>query len=125
MNKQIIIGNLVRDPEKGTTPSGVNYARFTVAVRKRYHKENEPDSLYFRVTAWRGLGDSCAMYLSKGKKVAVTGPVDMSCYLGNDGSARGQLEITADDVEFLSPKNATTPNDAQADSCYDGTEPDE
>ena len=112
MNKQIIIGNLVRDPEKGTTPSGVNYARFTVAVRKRFHKEGEPDSDFFRVTAWRGLGDSCAQYLSKGKKVAVVGPSSFSAYLGNDGQARGQIEIQADEVEFLSPKSQGSMQDS-------------
>lgn len=104
MDVTIITGNLTRDPEKGTTPSGINYARFSVAVRKRYHKDGEPDTKYFRVTAWRGLGDSCAKYLSKGKKVAVTGSIDLSCYMGNDGNPRGQLELTADEVEFLSPK---------------------
>lgn len=104
MNKQIIIGNLVRDPERGTTPSGVNYARFTVAVRKRYHRDGESDSDFFRVTAWRGLGDSCAQYLSKGKKVSVVGPSSISVYMGNDGQPRGQIEIQADEVEFLTPK---------------------
>ncbi len=104
MNKQIIIGNLVRDPERGTTPSGVNYARFTVAVRKRYNRDGEPDSDFFRVTAWRGLGDSCAQYLNKGKKVAVIGPSGISVYTGTDGKPRGQIEIQADEVEFLSPR---------------------
>ena len=108
MNKQYIIGNLVRDPEKNTTPSGVNYTRFTVAVRKRYHKDGEPDSEFFRVTAWRGLGDSCAQYLSTGKKVAVVGPSSLSVYTGNDGQPRGQIEIQADEVEFLSPKGQST-----------------
>ena len=115
MNKQIITGNLVRDPEKGTTPSGVNYARFTVAVRKRFHREGEADSDFFRVTAWRGLGDSCMKYLAKGRKVGVIGPSSFSCYLGNDGQPRGQIEIQADEVEFLSPKGQNG-SSAQDDS---------
>ncbi len=105
MNKIIIIGNLTRTPEVGTTPSGVNYARFVVAVNKRFHKEGQADSIFFRVTAWRGLGDSCAKYLDKGKKVAVIGEVDVSAYVGKDGSARATLEINADEVEFLTPKS--------------------
>ena len=114
MNKQFITGNLVRDPEKGTTPSGVNYARFTVAVRKRFHKEGEPDSDFFRVTAWRGLGDSCMKYLAKGRKVGVIGPSTFSVYMGNDGQPRGQIEIQADEVEFLSPKgqSGSAPDDS-------------
>lgn len=104
MNLQIIIGNLTRDPEKGTTPSGVNYCRFTVAVRKRHPRQGEPDADFIRVTAWRGLGDSCAQYLNKGKKVAVVGAPELSLYTGQDGKPRGQIEVSAVDVEFLSPR---------------------
>ena len=112
MNLQIIIGNLTRDPEKGTTPSGVNYCRFTVAVRKRYVREGEPDADFIRVTAWRGLGDTCAQHLNKGKKVAVVGAPELSLYTGQDGKARGQIELTADEVECLSPRTAQA-GDAQ------------
>ena len=107
MNKAIMIGNLTRDPESGTTPNGVSYARFTLAVKKRFHKDGEPDSDFMRVTAWRGLGETCAKYLSKGKKAAVTGTVGVSCYMGNDGEPHAQIDITAEDVEFLSPASST------------------
>lgn len=73
MNKYFIIGNLVRDPETGTTESGVNWCTFTVAARKKRPKEGEPDAEFVRVTAWRGLGDTCAKYLAKGRKVRVIG----------------------------------------------------
>ena len=114
MNKTIIIGNLVRAPETGTTPSGVNYCRFTVAVRKRFHKEGQPDSTFFRVTAWRGLGDSCGKYLDKGRKVAVVGEVDASAYTDRDGGPRATLEINADEVEFLTPRGQDSGAPAQA-----------
>ena len=67
-------------------------------------KDGAPDATFFRVTAWRALGETCARYLAKGRKVAVTGEVDVSAYLGSDGHAYATLEITADEVEFLSPK---------------------
>ncbi len=103
MNKCIMIGNLTRDPETGTTQSGVRYTHFTIAVKKRYHGDGEPDSDFMRVTAWRALAENCAKYLSKGKKAAVTGTAGVSCYTGSDGEPRAQIEITAEDVEFLSP----------------------
>jgi len=102
MNQQTIIGNLVRDPETGATEGGVNWCRFTVAVRKKYHREGEPDADFIRVTAWRGLGDTCAKYLEKGRKVCVVGVPKASAWIGKDGKAKGQIELTADDVEFLS-----------------------
>ena len=64
------------------------------------------------MTAWRGLGDTCAQYLNKGKKVAVVGAPELSLYTGQDGKPRGQIELTADEVEFLSPRTAQA-GDAQ------------
>ena len=102
MNLQMIIGNLVHDPETGTTPNGVNWCRFKVAVRKKHKREGGPDADFIRVTAWRGLGDTCAKFLTKGRKVCVTGVPSASGWIGQDGQVRTQLELTADDVEFLS-----------------------
>ena len=101
MNQHTIIGNLVHDPETGTTQAGVNWCRFKVAVRKKYKKEGGPDADFIRVTAWRGLGDTCAKYLAKGRKVCVVGVPSASAWIGQDGQAKCQLELTADEVEFL------------------------
>ena len=116
MNQHTIIGNLVRDPETGTTQSGVNWCRFTVAVRKKHPKEGEKDADYIQVTAWRGLGDTCAKYLAKGRKVCVVGEPKAGAWIGRDGSAKGQIKLTADEVEFLSSGNGSRnePTDADA-----------
>ncbi len=117
MNQHIIIGNLVHDPETGTTESGVNWCRFKVAVRKKYKKEGGPDADFIRVTAWRGLGDTCAKYLSKGRKVCVVGVPQAGAWIGQDGKAKGQIELAADDVEFLGGGNgagAAAPTDEDA-----------
>lgn len=102
MNHYIIIGNLVRDPETGTTEGGINWCRFTVAARKKRPKEGQPDAEFVRVTAWRGLGDTCAKYLRKGRKVCVIGEPAAHAWIGQDGNAKGQIEMNADEVEFLS-----------------------
>ncbi len=109
MNKLTIIGNLTRDPEARTTQSGVNVCSFTVAVNKRNKQNNTEEADFFRVTAWRQLADICGKFLQKGKKVCVIGPVGVSTYTGNDGNTRATLEVTADDVEFLSPRVSDLP----------------
>jgi len=116
MNLHIIVGNLTRDPETGATESGVNWCRFTVAVRKRYAKEGEPDADFISVTAWRGLADNCAKYLAKGRKVCVTGESRAHGWIGNKGDARAEIQITADNVEFLSSsrEGRADPSDADA-----------
>ena len=105
MNNLTIIGNLTRDPELRTTQTGVNVCSFTVAVNRRRKAEGQPEADYFRVTAWRQLAGNCQQYLTKGRKVAVTGPVSVSTYTANDGTTRATLELTANDVEFLSPRD--------------------
>ena len=106
MNRLTIIGNLTRDPELRTTSTGVNVCTFTVAVnRRRSANSNQPEADFFRVSAWRQLGENCQRYLAKGRKVAVVGPVSVQSYTGNDGNTRFSLEVQADDVEFLSPRN--------------------
>ena len=111
MNKLIAVGNLTANPQLRSTPNGIPVCTFTIAVNGR--KQDEP-ATFFRVTAWRQLGENCARYLTKGKKVFVSGPVSVSTYTAKDGSARASLEITAEDVEFLSPVGAVAEN-AQVD----------
>lgn len=104
MNKLIIVGNLTRDPETRSV-GDTNVCSFTVAVGRKRKGNNQPDADFFRVSAWRGLGDICQRFLSKGKKVLVTGPVSVSQYAGKDGTTKASLEMTAEDVEFLSGKS--------------------
>ena len=110
MNKAFFIGNLTRDPESRTVNMGadqVQVCSFTIAVNRRRRSNAEagqPEADFVRVTAWRGLGDTCARYLAKGRKVAVSGSVSASAYIAKDGTARANIELQADDVEFLTPK---------------------
>ena len=103
MNKLTIIGNLTRDPELRTTQGGISVCTFTVAVNRRRKQGEQEQADFFRVTAWRERGELCAKWLIKGRKVAVTGPVSVSTYTGNDGKTYANLEVVADDIEFLSP----------------------
>ena len=123
MNKLTIIGNLTRDPELRTTSTGVNVCDFTVAVNKKQTQEQrqqnvQPQADFFRVSAWRERGEICAKYLAKGRKVCVIGPVSVRTYTGNDGVVRASLEVTADEVEFLSSRQ-----DGEAAPAAAGSDP--
>lgn len=109
MNKAILIGNLTRDPEVRTTPSGVNVCSFSIAVnRRRANQQGERETDFFNIIAWRSLGDLCGKYLSKGRKVCVTGEIQNRSYDGKDGVKRYVTEIIADDVEFLTPRDGSS-----------------
>ena len=104
MQKLTIIGNLTNDPEMRTTSTGRNVCNFTVAVNRRKTQNNQnPGADYFRVSAWEQRGEICAKYLAKGKKVCVIGPVSVRAYTNSKGEPVGQLEVMAEEIEFLSP----------------------
>ena len=107
MNKIFLIGNLTRDPELSETNSGVAVCRFGIAVnRRRSSADGEPQVDFFNVTAWRGLADNVSRFCKKGNKVAVSGSIQIRQYEDRDGQKRTSVDVNADEVEFLTPKNA-------------------
>ncbi len=107
MNKVFLIGNLSTDVDKKETASGVPYCRFSIAVNRRFAKTNE-ETDFFNIICWRGLAESCANNLAKGKKVAIVGSIQINKYQAQDGTNRQTIDIQADDVEFLSPRDGGT-----------------
>lgn len=107
MLKMEIIGNLTRDPELKTVQRAGEsryVCNFTVAVN-RFGRE---DAAFVRVAVWGKPAETCKKYLAKGRKVFVSGTPGVHVWTGNDGSVKGELELTADvnGVEFLTPKGA-------------------
>lgn len=100
MNKITLIGNLTNEPEKRATPNGTSVTSFTIAVNRR-GQDKQTD--FFRINAWRGLADTCAKFLAKGRKVAVVGELQARIYEAKDGKTKVSLDVQADEVEFLSP----------------------
>ena len=99
LNRVILIGRLTRDPELRYTTNGTAVAQFTLAVNRRFNKD-ETD--FIDIVAWRGLAENCANYLSKGSLAAVEGRLQISNYENKDGQKRKTAEVVADDVRFLS-----------------------
>ena len=105
MNKVFLIGNLTRDPEMGTTQSGVNVCRFAIAVSRDYaNSDGSRETDFFNITVWRSRAEVCGKYLRKGSKVAVVGSLQNRSYDDKDGIKRQVTEVIASDVEFLTPK---------------------
>ena len=106
MNKITLIGNLTRDPELSQLPSGVSVCKFGIAVNRNFTNANgERETDFFNITAWRGLGENCAKYLAKGRKVCVVGDVQIRNYEDKDGNKRTAVDVVAEDIEFLSARS--------------------
>jgi single-strand DNA-binding protein len=110
-HKIIIVGNLGNDPEMRYTPDGTPVTNFSVATNRRW---NNPDgsqgeeTVWFRVTAWRKLAETCNQYLSKGRQVFVEGRLTPDRDTGaprvwtrSDGTPGSSYEVTASTVRFL------------------------
>ena len=110
MNKAILIGNLARDPETRTTASGVTVCQFTIAVNRRYvNQQGVREADFIPIVTWRQTAELCSRYLSKGRKVAVEGVIQVRSYDAQDGSKRYVTEVVADNVEFLGSQQADRP----------------
>lgn len=104
MNRIILIGNVSTDPEQRTTTNGKSVCAFNLAVNRKYsNADGDRQTDFFRINAWGKLGDSCAKYLTKGRKVAVSGELQARMYDARNGQQRLSLDVQADEVEFLSP----------------------
>ena len=125
MQRIIFIGNLTADPETRTTPSGTTVCSFTVAVNRKFaNADGDRQTDFFRVNAWRQLGEVCAKHLKKSKKVAVVGELQARLYDAKNGEKRMSLDVAADEVEFLSPKDEEPKRKKENSDGYDHT-PDE
>jgi single-strand DNA-binding protein len=103
VNKIILVGNLTRDPELSTVPSGVSVCKFSIAVNRRQSKDGTRETDFFNIVVWRTIGENCAKYLKKGNRVGVVGEMHFRNY-EQDGVKKTYSEVVADEVEFLTPK---------------------
>ena len=110
MQRIFIIGNLTADPVLRATPNGTSVCNFTLAVNRRFPgADGQKVTDFFNIVAWRGLADTCNKYLAKGKKAAIVGELQARTYTAKDGTTRMSLDVSADEVEFLSPKDEEKP----------------
>jgi len=136
-----ITGNLTADPELAFAPSGVAYARFTIAATPRRFDKTTGDytdgeTLFMRCTAWRQLAENVAESLHRGQRVIATGRLRQSTWETPEGDKRSSIDLDVDEVgpslRWATAKvtkttrtgpGATNPNDPWAKPPADHREP--
>jgi len=102
LNKVILIGRLVADPQLRYTQSGIAVTNFTLAVDRPFASQGgEREADFIDIVTWRKLAEVCANHLSKGRLVAVEGRLQIRSYDDQNGVRRKASEIVADNVRFL------------------------
>ncbi len=118
-SRAILTGNLTRDPELRTTPSGVSVCSFSVAVNRTYKDQNgeqREDVSFIDCSAWSKLGEMIAQYAKKGTAVLVSGRLDQHSWEDKtSGQKRSRVEVVVDEFNFLGSRNDTS--DASSDSA--------
>ena len=104
-NKVILMGNLTRDPETRTTPSGQNVTNFSLAVNRRWKGsdgEQQEAVSFIDCVAWGKGGDIIAQYLTKGSAVLVSGRLDQRSWDDKEsGQKRSKIEVVVEDFNFV------------------------
>lgn len=104
MNKVIEMGRLTRDPEISSSNSGTTFARFSIAVDRRFKREGEPDADFFNCTAFGKTAEFVEKYLQKGTKVLVTGRLQNNNYTNKEGQKVYDVRIMVEEMEFAESK---------------------
>lgn len=116
MNKIILLGRIVRDPEVRYTQgqNSMAIAKFSIAVNRRFKRENEPDADFFNCIAFSKQAEFVEKYLKKGTKILLSGRVQNDNYTNKEGQKVYSVQIMVEEIEFAESKsNSTTEQPAQ------------
>lgn len=104
LNRAQLIGNVTRDPEARTTPTGQNVCSFSIATNSQWtdaQGQKQTRAEFHNIVAWGKLADICSQYLAKGRRVFLEGRLQTREYTTQDGQKRSRTEITADNMIIL------------------------
>lgn len=107
MNKVILIGRLVKDPELRRTNTDIPVVQFTLAVNRNFAgKGQERQADFISCVAWRNLAENLARFMKKGSQIAVEGQLQVRNFEDAGGVRRYVTEVICDNIHFLESKNS-------------------
>ena len=108
INRAVVCGRLVRDPELRRTSNGTPVTSFTVAVNRTFkNSDGEQEADFINCVAWNKTAEIVDQYCSKGNLVGVEGRLQSRSYQDNQGNNRTVVEIVADQVQFMQSKDSS------------------
>ena len=114
MNRIILLGRLVRDPEVRVTPTEKTVCTFTLAVDRPFTAKNgQREADFINIVTWNKTAELCGNSLTKGQRALVEGRLQIRSYDGKDGNKHYVTEVIADRVEFIDWKKDSSPKGGQ------------
>lgn len=121
INRAVVCGRLVRDPELRRTQNGTPVTSFTLAVNRTFkNADGQQEADFLNCVAWNKTAEIVDQYCSKGNLVGVEGRLQSRSYHDNQGNNRTVVEIIADQVQFMQSKDSSAQTTAQASEKYYG-----
>nr|WP_315086959.1 single-stranded DNA-binding protein [uncultured Lachnoanaerobaculum sp.]DAT60430.1 MAG TPA: Single strand binding protein [Caudoviricetes sp.] len=108
MNKVILIGRFVRDPEIRYTTNDRCCANFSIAVDRKYKQEGQQDADFPRVIAWGKTAEFIEKYFRQGMKIVIEGRIQTGKYTNKEGQTVYTTDVVAESVEFAESKSAAS-----------------
>lgn len=117
LNKVILQGNLVMDPECRVTPNGTSVCSFRVAIGRRFAKEGaEAQADFFTIEAWKNTADFISKHFIKGQQIIIIGSIQNRNWTDQNGQKRYGDVIIADEVYFSGSKGVSSDTTAVSES---------
>jgi single-strand DNA-binding protein len=117
-NKVILMGNLTRDPETRTTPSGQSVTSFSLAVNRTWRNANgdsQESVSYIDCVAWGKAGEIIAQYVTKGRPLLVSGRLEQRSWDDKEsGQKRSKVEVIVEDFNFIDSRGGEATGSAVA-----------
>jgi single-strand DNA-binding protein len=108
LNRVVLVGRMVRDPELKRTNSGTSVTSFTIAVDNVTKAGAEKTTSFIPCTSWNKTAENVAKYCAKGSLVGIDGRLNQRSYEDKNGQKRSVVEVIAESVQFLERKNANS-----------------
>ncbi len=113
INKVIISGNLVRDPDTRILENGTHLAKMSIANNQRYRDKNgewQEKTCYVNIIAWRKTAELVSEFCRKGSPVLIEGELVFNSWEDRDGNKRNQVEVNARRIQFLERRGQDSSN---------------
>lgn len=134
LNRVVLMGRLVADPELQHTPNNIPVARVRIACDRNYAKQGEEKKTDFiDVTVWRNTAEFVCKYFAKGRMIAIEGSLRVDNFTDKDGNKRTKYFVEASDVYFADSKGSSGGStaaerpaaDSAPETSYASGEPDD
>lgn len=124
LNRVVLVGRLVKDPELRYTPNGIAVVSMTLAVNRPFSgADGKREADFINIVVWRKQAENAANYLRKGSLTGIDGRLQSRSYDNSEGKKVFITEVVADSVQFLEPKGTTNGNAASGSIPSKETQP--